>query len=371
MKTTLSYWLADKEQQLMASFYPYMMPLLRKLDAETAHKLGLVSLMLGVCGGVRPWSEDSCLHVEAMGLRFPNPIGIAAGFDKNAEVIRPLVRLGFGHVEVGTVTPRPQSGNPKPRLFRLMADGAIINRMGFNNDGIDRMVVRLARNHRYDLSNHFPKVPLAVNIGINKVGADPEKDYPQQIGRVCHYADYIVMNLSSPNTPGLRDLQSPARLKQILAAINELQPKRPPLVVKLAPDLEPAEVESIVETAIEGKVQGLIMTNTTITRPTTLRSPLRDETGGLSGRPLRQKSTEMLAQVARLAKGRLTLIGCGGIESGADIVEKIMHGADYTQLYSAFAYEGPPIIRRLKKELLTILQRDGIKNIAEIKGQAL
>ncbi|EUK18419.1 quinone-dependent dihydroorotate dehydrogenase [Commensalibacter papalotli (ex Servin-Garciduenas et al. 2014)] len=372
MKSKIGDRVSKLEQEVISFCYPWIFKGFRCFSPETGHNLAISSLLLGFCGGRKPWQDDPRLKINAMGLSFPNPIGLAAGFDKNAMVISPLSRLGFGAVEVGTVTPRPQEGNPKPRLFRLIEDGAIINRMGFNNDGINRVIGRLARIRNI----HGPfktkvHIPVGVNIGINKIGANPEKDYPYLVGMVSHYADYIVLNLSSPNTPGLRDLQHPSRLRKILAAIKDQHPAHPPLLVKLAPDLEEKEVEAIVETAIDAGITGLILTNTTISRPDDLQGDFRYEPGGLSGRPIRKKSTEMLARVARLSKGRLTLIGCGGIETGADVIEKIMYGADFTQVYSALIYKGPSLVQNMKQEIIEILSRENIQNISELKGVAL
>lgn len=372
MARGLGYKLAELEQEIESIYLPVLLKAVRKFDAEWGHNLAIYSLLAGVFGGHRPWQDDPALQVKVNGLKFPNPIGIGAGFDKNALVIKPLAATGFGFVEVGTVTPKPQKGNSKPRLFRLIEDQALINRMGFNNDGIRRVVLRLARLHQTNkIYKTQANIPVGLNIGINKIGADPERDYPAQIGMARFFVDYIVLNLSSPNTPGLRDLQKPARLKQIVTAIQEKQPNHPPLFVKLAPDLSEEEVEAIVDTVMNARIAGLVLTNTTIHRPDHLQAAFRYEPGGLSGRPLLQKSTEMLARVARQTKGQLTLIGCGGIASGQDVLDKILHGADLTQLYTSFAYEGPVIIRRIKKELSAILQREGIENITELKGQAL
>ncbi|MFT9424545.1 MAG: quinone-dependent dihydroorotate dehydrogenase [Acetobacter syzygii] len=346
------------------------LPLVRKLDPEQAHKLAIDALMLGISVPFKRPADDPALATRALGMRFSNPIGIAAGFDKDARVLRPLARLGFGFVEAGTVTPRPQSGNPKPRLFRLVEDRAVINRMGFNNQGIDRFAVRLAR-----LSRPLPSgraggagVPVGANIGINKTGADPERDYPALVARVKPYVNYIVLNVSSPNTPGLRGLQDAARLKGILDAIAARHPERPPLLVKLAPDLEDDALPSIVEAAVAGGAQGLIINNTTLARPATLRSPYKGEAGGLSGRPLATRSTEMLRLVANLVAGRLALVSCGGIESGQDILTRIRLGADLVQVYSAFAYEGPALVARLKREMLQIMRAEGVETLDDVRG---
>lgn len=346
------------------------LPLVRKLDPEKAHELAIDALMLGISVPFKRPEDDPALATRALGMRFSNPIGIAAGFDKNARAVRPLARLGFGFVEAGTVTPRPQPGNPKPRLFRLEEDRAVINRMGFNNQGIDRFAVRLAR-----LSRPLPSgraggagVPVGANIGINKTGADPERDYPALVARVKPYVNYIVLNVSSPNTPGLRGLQDAARLKGILDAIAARHPERPPLLVKLAPDLENDAIAPIVEAAVQGGVQGLIINNTTLARPETLRSPYRGESGGLSGRPLATRSTEMLRLVAQISAGRLALVSCGGIESGEDILTRIRLGADLVQVYTAFAYEGPALIARLKREMLQIMRAEGVETLDDIRG---
>jgi len=334
-------------------------PLLRRLDPEQAHRIGLAALRCGLAGADRA-ADDPGLSVQTLGLRFPNPIGLAAGFDKDAEAITPLLSLGFGFVEAGTVTPRPQPGNPRPRMFRLVEDEAVINRLGFNNGGIEAFVGRLRA-----LRPH-PK-PVGVNVGINKTGADPERDYPALISAVASYADYVVINVSSPNTPGLRDLQSEARLRAILDAVAAAVPKRPPILVKIAPDLADAAVTSVVETAIAGGAAGLIVSNTTISRPS-LRSPAAREAGGLSGAPLFPLSTAVLARAALVARGRLMLIGVGGIRSGRDVLTKLQAGASLVQLYTAFAYHGPALLPRLKRELLGLLRAEGYTTVAEAIG---
>lgn len=346
-----------------------LMPLLRRCDAERAHGLALDALAMGVGLPASRPKDDPALATRTLGLRFPNPIGIAAGFDKNARVVRPLARLGFGFVEAGTVTLRPQPGNPRPRLFRLEEDRAVINRMGFNNQGIDRFAVRLARLYRHRSAH--PGVPVGANLGINKEGADPERDYPELIRRVKSYVDYIVLNLSSPNTPGLRALQGAERLSGLLAAVTAQHETRPPLLIKLAPDLAPGELAPIVEAAVSGGAQGLIISNTTLARPAGLRSPYAQEAGGLSGRPLKEKAEAMLRDVARLVDGRLALVGCGGIETGEDIVARIRAGADLVQVYTAFAYEGPALLARLKYEVLAILREQGVESLSDLKGADL
>jgi dihydroorotate dehydrogenase len=349
-----------QERGMLSSLVSAAMPAFRLLDAETAHLLALRGLRLGLAGEDTA-RDDTALQVRALGLLFANPIGLAAGFDKNAEAVVPLQRLGFGFVEAGTVTPRPQAGNPRPRLFRLSQHQAVINRMGFNNAGIEAYCARLAA---------LPKrmAPFGANIGINKDGADPERDYPALVAAVTPYADYVTINVSSPNTPGLRDLQGEARLRAILQVIGQAVPVRPPLLVKLAPDLSDAGLEAVVECSVDEGAAGLIISNTTIARPPELSGRNAAQAGGLSGAPLFARSTEMLARAHRLARGRLTLIGVGGIRSGADALAKIRAGASLVQLYTAFAYAGPALIPRLKRELLDALQEQGFSNVAAAVG---
>ncbi|WP_203072976.1 quinone-dependent dihydroorotate dehydrogenase [Falsiroseomonas ponticola] len=342
-----------------------LMPLMRGIDPERAHDLALRALRFGLAGADRS-QDDPVLATEALGLRFRNPIGLAAGFDKSAVAVAPLMRLGFGFVEAGSVTPKPQFGNPKPRLFRLAEDRAVINRMGMNNAGLDSFLARLA---------HLPKplpAVLGCNIAINKEGAAPLRDYPALYTAVAPHAAYVTLNVSSPNTPGLRDLQGEQQLRDILAAMaaarDALAGHRPPILVKIAPDLSPGAVEPIVDSALLHGIQGLIISNTTIARPAPLRSALKSQAGGLSGPPLREPSTALLRRVARVTQGRLTLIGCGGVGSGADALEKIKAGASLVQLYAAFAYDGPALIPRIKRELAAALRREGFGSVAEAVG---
>ncbi|OYV24598.1 MAG: dihydroorotate dehydrogenase (quinone) [Rhodospirillales bacterium 20-58-10] len=333
-----------------------LVPLLRQVDPETAHRLSLYALRFGLAG--RDGSgDDPCLAVNAFGRRLRNPIGLAAGFDKNAVAVTALGRLGFGFVEAGTVTPRPQAGNPRPRLFRLLEDQAVINRMGFNNAGLDMFLSNLRRADR-------ALVALGANVGINKEGADPERDYPALVNAVSPYADYITVNISSPNTPNLRDLQSEARLIGILDAIAT----DTPVFVKIAPDLSDDGLASVVEVCAARKVAGLIISNTTITRPGHLQSAYKAEAGGLSGRPLFEISTKMLAQAYKLSAGRLMLIGVGGVSSPEDALAKILAGASLVQVYTAFAYEGPALVSRLKTGLAALLKARGFATLMDAIG---
>ena len=338
-----------------------LMPFLRRMDAERAHTFALSCLRLGLVRGA-PQDNPPALAIDVLGRHFTNPIGLAAGFDKNAVALPALMRLGFGFVETGTVTPRPQPGNPRPRLFRLQPDQAVINRMGFNNDGIEAYAAHLERRHR-------GTVVVGANVGVNKDGAEPERDYPALIGAVAPHADYVVMNISSPNTPGLRDLQGEARLQAILRAVRAAVPEHPPLLVKIAPDLGDEELAAIVETCVAEGVQGLIVSNTTTTRPPALRSPLAREAGGLSGAPLLRLSTAVLARAFLLARGRLVLVGVGGVATGEHALMKIRAGASLVQLYTSFAYAGPALIPRLKRQLLASMHTFGFAHVRDAVGK--
>jgi dihydroorotate dehydrogenase len=332
------------------------MPVMRRLDPETAHNLSLRALSLGFAGRDST-PDDPILATPAFGRVLPNPIGLAAGFDKNAVALNVLARLGFGFVEAGTVTPRPQPGNPKPRLFRLPEDKAVINRMGFNNAGIEVFLGNLKQADR-------TRIALGANVGINKEGADPERDYPALVAAVSPFADYVTINISSPNTPGLRDLQGEARLAGILGAIATDKP----VYVKIAPDLSEEGLDAVVNVCIAQRVTGLIVSNTTLARPDSLRGRHKSEAGGLSGAPLLAKSTEMLARAYRLAAGRLALIGVGGIFEPEDVLAKILAGASLVQVYSGFAYQGPAMLPRLKTGLAALLRARGFSSVTAAVG---
>jgi dihydroorotate dehydrogenase len=339
---------------MLAHLVSAAVPALRLLDPEWAHALTIRGLSWGLVPG--PSEPDHpALGVSVFGRRFSNPIGLAAGFDKNAAAGPALLRLGFGFVETGSVTPRPQSGNPRPRIFRLTEDLGIINNLG--------LAVYLSNLAK--LSNRT--IPLGANLGINKEGAEPVRDYPALIRAVGMLADYAVINISSPNTPGLRDLQSEAQLRSILRAVRAVKP-RLPVLVKLAPDLSQDGLRSVVETCVEEGVQGLIVGNTTISRPHGLISPHAREPGGLSGLPLRPLSTAMLARVSLLARGRLILIGVGGIFTGGDALTKIQAGASLVQLYTGLVFHGPSLIPKLKTELLAGLRDGGFASVQDAVG---
>ncbi|HUO91020.1 MAG TPA: quinone-dependent dihydroorotate dehydrogenase [Rhizomicrobium sp.] len=338
---------------------------LRLFPAETAHRatVGLARSM----GALLPAApaSDPRLAVQAFGLRFPNPVGLAAGFDKDAEVPGAMLRFGFGFVECGTVTPRPQAGNPKPRLFRLSEDRAVINRMGFNNAGMEAAAARLARRRRNGI--------VGINIGANKDSADRIADYRLAFGRLAPLADYVTVNVSSPNTPGLRGLQNRDELTALLAALTAERTRlslRTPLLLKIAPDLDAQAMDDIAAVLGKAGIEGLVVSNTTIARPATLRSPRAKEQGGLSGAPLFAPSTQVLREMRRRLGSTLTLVGVGGVSSGADAYAKIRAGATLVQLYSALAYEGPALVERIKRELLALLVRDGFATASDAIGAA-
>jgi dihydroorotate dehydrogenase len=335
----------------------------RLLPPEAAHRATLRLLRAGSALIPQAPADDSRLKTEALGLSFPNPLGLAAGFDKDGEVSDAMLKFGFGFVECGTVTPRPQSGNPRPRLFRLREDNAVINRMGFNNDGMDAMAARLAEGERKGI--------LGINIGANKNSVDRPNDYRMAFARLAPLADYVTVNVSSPNTPGLRGLQNRDELKNLLDIVTSERAKmrgRVPLLLKIAPDIDPAALNDIADIAMASGIEGIIATNTTIARPANLRSNNARESGGLSGAPLFAPSTAILKALRARVGGELILVGVGGVRSGADAYAKIRAGATLVQLYTALAFEGPGLIATIKSELLTLLARDGFANVKDAVG---
>ncbi len=337
--------------------------LLRLMPPETAHDatIALASRLGPLLPQARP--DPSALSVKAFGLSFPNPIGLAAGFDKNAEVPDAMLKLGFGFVECGTVTPRPQSGNPKPRLFRLSEDGAVINRMGFNNDGIDAVSQRLSVRNRAGI--------VGLNIGANKDSLDRMADYVAAFERAGAYADYVTVNISSPNTPGLRGLQNKDELRSLLSRLTDARTRRGssvPLLLKIAPDLDDSAADDIAEVVLASGIEGLIVSNTTIAR-IGLKGAHAREIGGLSGRPLYKTSTRLLRSMFERVGGRVTLVGVGGIFSGDDVIEKIRAGATLVQLYTALALKGPGLIAKLKRELADRLKEGGYASVKDAIGR--
>jgi dihydroorotate dehydrogenase len=332
--------------------------LLRRLPAETAHDLTLA--LVGKMKLPRHFADPPVLKVDVLGLSFPNPVGLAAGFDKNAAVPDAMARLGFGFVECGTVTPRPQTGNPRPRLFRLSEDRAVINRMGFNNGGMLRAANNLAARKDAGI--------VGINIGANKDSEDRIGDYRLCFTQLAPLADYVTVNISSPNTPGLRGLQNKDELSRLIDAVLTARGgMKKPVLVKIAPDLDDEALDQIAAVALMKGLDGLIVSNTTIARPA-LKSPHAGESGGLSGAPLLGPSTKILKAMRQRVGANLVLVGAGGIASGADAYAKIRAGASLVQLYSALVFEGPGLVARIKSELAECLTRDGYDSVAEAVG---
>ncbi|MEM7566247.1 MAG: quinone-dependent dihydroorotate dehydrogenase [Pseudomonadota bacterium] len=336
---------------------------LRVIEPETAHALALKAMPFAPPQFTGRGGDDARLASTVMGLRLPNPIGLAAGFDKAAEVAHAAHRIGFGFHEVGGITPRPQGGNPRPRVFRLVEDRAVVNRLGFNNPGMDAAYERLARRRGGGV--------VGVNIGANKESADMAADIAAVIARLAPVVDYLSINVSSPNTPGLRDMQRAEALRALvsgaLAARDGYAGPRRPALVKIAPDLDEAAFEAVLEIVRETGLEGLVLTNTTLAREA-LRSPQAVEAGGLSGAPLFDRSTRMLAK-ARLALGPdATLIGVGGVDSAAAAIAKIEAGANLVQAYTGFVYEGLGLLKTIKTELLKRLAADGLGSVSELVG---
>jgi dihydroorotate dehydrogenase len=351
---------------VIRAFDTFSLPLLRWLDPEDAHRLAVQGLRL--LPPIKPRTDDAKLAVRAFGLNFPNPIGMAAGFDKNAEVPDALLRLGFGFVEIGTVTPRPQVGNPRPRLFRLDRDEGVINRFGFNSDGAEAVLRRLA------LRAHLAGI-VGVNVGANKDSPDRVADYVRLIETFAPLASYFTVNVSSPNTPGLRNLQQGHILDDLLAKVIDARERvrekagDTPVLLKIAPDLSLAELDEVVHVARSRRVDGMIVANTTLARPSTLRETARaKEQGGLSGRPLFRLSTRMVAETYVRVEGAFPLIGVGGIDSGGAALTKIRAGASLIQLYSSLTYKGLRLVEDIKTDLASTLLRTGRETLSEIVG---
>jgi dihydroorotate dehydrogenase len=333
---------------------------LQVLPAEDAHHATIAAIRAGL--GPRAPAHDPALAIDLAGLPLPNPVGLAAGFDKDAEVPQAMLAAGFGFVECGTVTPRPQAGNPRPRLFRLTEDRAVINRMGFNNQGLERFAANLGRRG---------VGVVGANIGANKDAEDRIGDYVIGLRRLWGLADYFTVNVSSPNTPGLRALQTGAALTELLGRLAEARSGlagHAPVFLKVAPDLDDAEVEAIAEAVTEAGFDGVVVSNTTLQRPDDLAAANRGEAGGLSGAPLMVLSTRVLAEFHAAARGRFALIGVGGIGSGEDAYAKIRAGASAVQLYSALVFHGPGLVMAIRRDLKARLAADGFASLAHAVG---
>ncbi|GBF25364.1 dihydroorotate dehydrogenase [bacterium MnTg02] len=352
---------------MMSQLFRLARPLLNSLGPETAHELTLRLLEKGVYRRQRR-PDDPRLHQEFWNLRFRNPIGIAAGFDKDGRVPDALIKLGFGFVEVGTVTPAPQLGNPKPRVFRLAEEHAVVNRLGFNSQGRTAVHKRLEQRSRTGV--------LGVNIGANKDSPNRTEDYVEGVGAFADVADYFTVNISSPNTPGLRELQDPEHLNALLSwlfaargALMEAGEHWRPILVKLSPDIGDQDLPSVINCLTANDIDGIVIANTTIAREGLPDSKYKHETGGLSGRPLFNKSTRMLARVYRMTEGKIPLIGVGGIDSGETALTKIEAGASLLQIYTGLIYEGPDLLKRIKRKLIAHMDALGYNDISEVVGQ--
>ena len=351
------------------SLYSTLRPLLFTLDAEKAHGMTLCAMKRGLVPAGEP-VVDPMLEQALWGIRFPNPVGLAAGFDKNAEAIGAAFNLGFGFVEAGTVTPKPQDGNPKPRIFRDPRNEAVINRMGFPNGGMHVFKENL---ERFYSAKSKPDGVLGVNIGMNKAQKEPAKDYARLITMLGPMADYLTINISSPNTPGLRDLQSREPLMALLDAVKDARDKAcrtnpPPLLVKFAPDLSEEQIEELAQVALDAKIEGLILTNTTLERPSFLNPKFADEAGGLSGVPLREKSTAIIRRFFQRTEGSIPIIGVGGVSRAEDAYAKIKAGASLVQLYSGLVYQGPRVAQKINTGLIELLNADGHVSLSTAIG---
>ncbi|KAL1007162.1 hypothetical protein UPYG_G00082860 [Umbra pygmaea] len=366
----VSYLTAVGDEPFYAN---HLMPLLQRfVGAESAHVMAVRFIGLGLVP-LNSYQDPASLEVNVMGLNFKNPIGIAAGFDKHGEAVDGLYKLGFGFVEVGTITPKPQEGNPKPRVFRLIPDQAVINRYGFNSCGVVAAQKRLKSREDTQAELTQAGLPLGINLGKNKHSQDAAADYSEGVRMLGPLADYLVVNVSSPNTPGLRDLQGKEELRKlldkVLKARDALEGKsRPPVLVKIAPDLTAQDKQDIADVVTELGVDGLMVSNTTISRPVTLKDAQSKEIGGLSGQPLKNLSTDTVRDMYSLTKGKVPIVGVGGVASGQDALDKIRAGASLVQLYTALTFQGPPVVTKIKRELEQLLKEQGFVSISDAVG---
>ena len=347
--------------------FSILRPFLFSLDPETAHDLAIKSLKFNILPSkIFEVEDEQMLNIKLLGKNFPNPIGLAAGFDKSAEAYNSLLKLGFGFVEVGTVTPLKQFGNSKPRIFRLEDDGALINRLGFNNDGMETIKNRIKSDGKEGI--------LGINIGPNKNTKDQKNDFCLNLKNFFDMADYITVNISSPNTEGLRDFHDQEKLKDLLLALNKIKKNNKtdiPLLLKISPDIEDHHISAIVDVATKNDISAIILTNTTDGHRGKLVSDTKKEEGGLSGEPLQQISTNMIKKFYKQLNGKIPIIGVGGINSGKSAYEKIIAGASLLQLYTSFVYRGPSVAKNIKKELIQILKAEGINNIKDAVGKGI
>ncbi len=339
-------------------------PYIFSLDPEVAHDLAIKSLKLNFLPkNLFSVEDEKLLETDLLGKKIPNPIGLAAGFDKSAEVYNSLFKLGYGFVEVGTVTPKRQLGNTKPRIFRLEKDQALINRLGFNNHGSEVVSRRIAEN--------LPSGFLGINVGPNKDTNNKEEDYYTCISRLSSHASYLTINISSPNTEGLRNFHDQQELNRLLTGISKIKKEKKiskPLVLKLSPDIDHNEISKIIELIIKYRIDGIIVSNTTDSNREKLSDSQKNENGGLSGQPLRELSTSLIKKFYRETKGKIQIIGVGGVDSGQAAFEKICAGANAIQLYTGMVFKGPGVVKEMKKELISILKKENIKYIRDAVG---
>ena len=345
--------------------FSILKPFLFNLDPEAAHDLAIKSLKFNpLPGKMFSVKDEHMLEIDLLGKTFPNPIGLAAGFDKSAEAYNSLFKLGFGFIEIGTVTPLKQFGNPKPRIFRLQNDNALINRLGFNNDGIEVIKKRIQSEAKNGI--------LGINIGPNKETKNQKNDFCVGIKNFFDMADYITINISSPNTEGLRDFHDKEKLKDLLSELDKIKKINKtniPLLIKVSPDIKDSEIPDIIDVALKNNISAIILTNTTNTNRDNLKDKSKNEAGGLSGEPLQKISTGMIKKFYKHLEGKIPIIGVGGVNSGKSAYEKIIAGASLLQLYTGFVYRGPSAAKEIKKELIQILKSEGIKNIKEAIGK--
>jgi dihydroorotate dehydrogenase len=347
--------------------YPLIRPFLFMMDPEEAHEMTMKMLGYGL-GPQFFGPDDEVLKTSVFGLEFPNPIGLAAGLDKQATRMDEVMGFGFGHIEIGTIVPQPQDGNPRPRMFRAPQAKALINRFGMNSVGVDVFALRMKE---WRVKETRTRNPVGINIGKNKDTVNDAADYIACFEKVAPYADYVTINVSSPNTPGLRDLQRRELIADLISKVTDLRDKMTPqlpVLVKIAPDLDEAQVRDIADVVKESKIQAVIISNTTLARPSSIPDNIAKEAGGLSGPALFGPSTRLLSDFYAMTEGKIPLIGCGGVSSGDDAYKKIRAGASLVQVYTALVYEGPLVIQRMKRELATLLRRDGFASVADAIG---
>ncbi len=344
--------------------FSLLRPYIFSLDPEVAHDLAIKSLKFNILpNSFFKVEEEEMLGTSLFNDKIPNPIGLAAGFDKSAEVYNSLFKFGYGFIEVGTVTPKRQLGNPKPRIFRLEKDQALINRLGFNNHGSEIISKRISEN--------MPEGFLGINIGPNKETKNKEEDYYTCLSKLSEYANYITINISSPNTEGLRNFHDKEEMEKLLRGINKIKKEKnlkQPIVLKISPDIKNNEINTIINLIYKYKIEGLVISNTTDNNREKLIDSQKSETGGLSGKPLRDISTQLIKKFYKETKGKIQIIGVGGVDSGQSAFEKITAGADVVQLYTGMVYRGPGIVKNIKRELISILKKENLKNIRNAVG---